>query len=408
MSSSLTVTYKGNTLHTSTEDETFVLNTSGKYMEDDITITAGDVSSIDVSYNSSSLISESSATNTWTLNTAGKLMEDDVSFDVTLTPPPYITFSSPSSFTLQQQDQTTSSAVIWNGTVEYSTDKSSWTVWNGKQISSVNNVIYLRGTGNTNITGSSGKRFILLGTSIRCSGNIENLLDYTTVLNGGHPSMAAQCFQSLFYQNTSLVSAPQLPALSLAVRCYESMFSGCTSLVDPPTLPASVVVAGCYTGMFANCTSLAHLPSLPATLVPRAAYEGMFKGCTSLVDNIDLRHVTSITTDESGPILNIASGYIAPNAGVSTLYSSALTTVAEKAFLPLTYESSTVSNYFYFTDNDPVLFDATYLVTVGNSDKGTITNDIYTDNTTIKNAVLTKVDEYTIVNVYHLDGSVWS
>ena len=382
MPDGLTITYKGNTLHSSTEDDTFTLNTSGKYMEDNITISATNVSSLDVTYNNSSLVSETSATGTWTLNTAGKLMEDDVSFDVVLTPPPYITFSSPSSFTLTQQTSSSSSGQTWDGTLEYSTDKTTWTVWDGTQISSVNNAIYLRGTGNTKITATSGRQFVLSGTSIRCSGNIENLLDYATVSNGGHPSMANQCFQALFYQNTSLVSAPELPATSLSVACYADMFQGCTALTQ--------------------------VPSLPATSVLKASYEEMFKDCTSLTNDIDLRHVTSITAPSGGAVLMSASGYIAPNTNISTKYSALLTTVDESVFKPLLIDTATtVSNYFYFTDNDAVLFDATYLVTVG-SDKGTVTNNIYTDNTTIKNAVLTKVDQYTIVNAYHLDGSDWS
>ena len=107
MPDGLTITYKGNTLHSSTEDDTFTLNTSGKYMEDNITISATNVSSLDVTYNNSSLVSETSATGTWTLNTAGKLMEDNVSFDVVVTPPdPFVTFSSPSSFTLQTYKNT--------------------------------------------------------------------------------------------------------------------------------------------------------------------------------------------------------------------------------------------------------------------------------------------------------------
>lgn len=69
---------------------------------------------------------------------------------------PYLTFKSPSSFTLNVQDTTKH----WDGTLEYSTDTSTWSTWNGtttlsSSTSGRNNVLYLRGTGNTKITGSS-------------------------------------------------------------------------------------------------------------------------------------------------------------------------------------------------------------------------------------------------------------
>ena len=71
-------------------------------------------------------------------------------------PKPYLTFRSPSSFTLKVNDTTKH----WDGTLEYSTDASTWSTWNGtttlsSSTSGRNNVLYLRGTGNTKITGSN-------------------------------------------------------------------------------------------------------------------------------------------------------------------------------------------------------------------------------------------------------------
>ena len=42
-------------------------------------------------------------------------------------PTPYLTFKSPNSFTLAVNDTTKH----WNGTLEYSTDASTWTAWDG-------------------------------------------------------------------------------------------------------------------------------------------------------------------------------------------------------------------------------------------------------------------------------------
>lgn len=69
--------------------------------------------------------------------------------------------------------------------------------------------------------------------------------------------------------------------------------------------------------------------------------------------------------------------------------------------------AQTATMYFNYSASDPVLFDPTKLLTKGAS-KGTMTYNIYTDSPTIKDGVLTSVDEYTLVNVYHYDGSAWA
>ena len=68
--------------------------------------------------------------------------------------------------------------------------------------------------------------------------------------------------------------------------------------------------------------------------------------------------------------------------------------------------TSTYNGYFNYSENDEVLFDTTKLLGKGSSKK-TMTYNIYTDNTTLKNACLTYKDSYTIVNMYHLDRSEW-
>ena len=80
----------------------------------------------------------------------------------------YLTFSSPSSFTLKVDDTTKH----WNGTLEYFSSDKVWTTWDGTTtLSSVDNdgehVLYLRGTGNTVITGGgSNYKWVLTGSDI--------------------------------------------------------------------------------------------------------------------------------------------------------------------------------------------------------------------------------------------------
>ena len=198
--------------------------------------------------------------------------------------PAYLTFSSPSSFTLKVNNASKN----WDGTLEYSTDASTWSTWDGtttlsSATSGSDNVLYLRGTGNTVITGNSPNyKWVLTGSDIACIGNIENLLDYVTVESGAHPTMARYCYVLMFQGCTILTKAPALPATTLADECYQFMFYGCTSLIQAPALPATTLAIDCYSGMFYGCTSLTQAPALPATTLAEGCYSGMFYGCTSL------------------------------------------------------------------------------------------------------------------------------
>lgn len=175
---------------------------------------------------------------------------------------PYLTFSSPSSFTLATGDATKH----WDGTLEYSTNKTTWDTWDGtttlsSATSGNDNVLYLRGTGNTKFSYMDMSIFnyipwTISGTDVRCDGNIETLLDYATVEAGQHPVMAEECFAGLFMECISLVQPPTLPATTLANYCYDSMFQGCTSLTQVPALPATTLTKGCYENIFYGCTSL--------------------------------------------------------------------------------------------------------------------------------------------------------
>ena len=206
--------------------------------------------------------------------------------------PPYLSFIGNEDFTLKTGNTTKN----WNGTLEYSTDKSTWNTWNGTEISSVGSNLYLRGTGNTKITGNANKyRFVFTGTDalkIACEGNIENLLDYETVSSGGHPTMADYCYANMFRGCTSLTTAPALPATTLAGSCYESMFYNCTSLTSAPALPATTLATYCYAYMFNRCTSLTTAPDLPATTLAGSCYLYMFYDCTALTTAPELPATT--------------------------------------------------------------------------------------------------------------------
>lgn len=166
----------------------------------------------------------------------------------------------------------------WNGTVEYSTDHNTWKVWDGTEISSSNQKLYLRGSGNTTFRTSKGAQFVLSALA-RCSGNLNTLLQYDDP-----PTTLSElsCYRKMFYGCTNLTQAPTLPATTLSNYCYESMFYGCTNLTQAPALPATTATYSCYSYMFNGCTSLTKAPELPATTLADYCYDSMFKDCTSL------------------------------------------------------------------------------------------------------------------------------
>lgn len=88
--SSLTVQYNGSTIQTVDEDKTIALKCAGKLMSDDVTLVADGLSSLDVTYNGASILSETDATGTWKLKTSGKIMSGDVSVVVVAAPPVHI------------------------------------------------------------------------------------------------------------------------------------------------------------------------------------------------------------------------------------------------------------------------------------------------------------------------------
>ena len=260
----------------------------------------------------------------------------------------FLTFSSPSPLTLNVSDNTKH----WDGTLEYSPDKENWYEWEGTEVKSgPNNELYLRGIGNTIITGNNVIWWQLNGSDISCTGNIETLLDYQTVANGQHPTMGDSCYENMFNGCESLISAPELPATTLAASCYVQMFYGCTSLTTAPALPATTLATSCYGFMFNGCTSLTTAPSLPATTLAQSCYLGMFYNCTSLTTAPELPATTLASSCYTDMFSGCTSLTIAPELPATKLASScyngmfqscsALTTAPE---LPATKLASSCYN----------------------------------------------------------------
>ena len=199
--------------------------------------------------------------------------------------------------------------------LQYSKDKETWTTitlsgTNTIPMNSGERVYFRNDSGGFNWYKNARDMFY---TQIKCSnnhkvgGNINSLLDYKNpnvkitpycflqLFDGNEyltdanelifpkTSLANNCYSSMFYGCTSLISVPtELPATTLADGCYSSMFGGCTSLTTAPKLPATTLAKNCYLGMFNGCTSLTVSPVLPATTLANYCYYNMFSGCTGL------------------------------------------------------------------------------------------------------------------------------
>ena len=137
---------------------------------------------------------------------------------------PCLEFRSPSSFTIQVSNTTKN----WDGTIQYSADKSTWNIWDGTTtLTSVasNNMyrLYIRGSGNTIVGGNANTyRWIITGTDVTITGDIRTLLDFQDPVN---TTMANYCFSYLFYQNNSIITCPDFPAMTLSDYCYQYCFS---------------------------------------------------------------------------------------------------------------------------------------------------------------------------------------
>ena len=187
---------------------------------------------------------------------------------------PYLEIGGSAPFTLE-------SAGTWDGIVEYSTDTVEWTEWDGTEITSNEaNMLYLRGTDNTVITGVDSSPFTFTTEGkIFIYGKLDVLLDYQKAMRNIEPTMGMYAFYDMF-NGAPLMTAPELPMTALTMHCYESMFEGCTDLSVTPELPATTLSNACYKNMFKGCTNLRVLPRLHAKTMYPNCYEGMFNGCT--------------------------------------------------------------------------------------------------------------------------------
>lgn len=232
--------------------------------------------------------------------------------------------------------------------LEYSTDKETWTSWDLTQSISLaaNSKVYLRGN-NTAFMVSAGNFHSFSSTgNVYAGGTVRSLFDKTvpdtinavqrmcgcmfygmTHLVGinanlfkgiNNNSNAGHIFNSTFYNCSSLLNVPDLSDFNAngAVQVFRSMFQNCTSLTSAPDLShvTSVATSGMYQ-MFRNCISLVTPPDLSSiTSVGNTSMYQMLSGCTSLAT----AYAPTVTWDT-----NKTDSWLDGVAASGTLYADA-------------------------------------------------------------------------------------
>ena len=129
---------------------------------------------------------------------------------------------------------------------------------------------------NNSLSGKNYAFYYLFNNCTTIKNVSPNFLPATT--------LADRCYRNMFYNCTSLTTAPELPATTVNEYCYSYMFNGCSKLSTAPSiLPATKLAKFCYEFMFNRCTSLTTTPELPATTVAWGSCQCMFSNCTSLI-----------------------------------------------------------------------------------------------------------------------------
>jgi len=170
--------------------------------------------------------------------------------------------------------------------LQYKKSDSEWIKYIPNQTESIelsqNDYIEFR---NTKMTLSKSKddyvKFAITG-QVNASGNVQSMLNYSESCN-------SYCFRNLFNGCSGLLTAPELPATEVGLYSYTYMFNDCISLTQAPKLGMETFTGnGSCIAMFYNCSSLITAPELKPTILRDHCYNSMFWGCSSLTQAPEL------------------------------------------------------------------------------------------------------------------------
>ena len=115
----------------------------------------------------------------------------------------------------------------------------------------------------------------------------------------------------MFANCKSLITTPELPAITLKAECYYNMFSWCSSLTTAPELPAPTLDNFCYYQMFQGCRNLNYIKCLGRKYNERESTTSWVSMVSSTGTFVKDPSVTNWGTGENG----IPSGWTVKNNG---------------------------------------------------------------------------------------------
>ena len=208
------------------------------------------------------------------------------------------------------------------------------------------------------------------------------------------------------FQNCTSLSSVTIGSGVTSISDYA--FSGCTSL-SSLVIPNSVISIG--KAAFSGCASLSSI-TIPDSVT--SIGESAFLQCTGLTSiTIGSGAIGSMAFFNCTSLTSVTIGNGVTSIGVSAF--SFLNDACKVTFTELKnsynkniFSSNTLNIQFNSVASDTFSGDysVTILILKGDS-KNTRTYNIYTDNQTVYNQMSAFADEYTIVNLYHLDGTSW-
>ena len=154
----------------------------------------------------------------------------------------------------------------------------------GNATESINTGQTLSFRGNLKPNSSNGIGTFTINKKCNLKGNVMSMLFGDNAAHSYSLRGKDYAFYKLFYECKTIINANNLslPATTLAYNCYGYMFYNCSSLTTAPELPATTLASYCYYYMFYNCTSLTTAPELPATTLIERCYDNMFCYCNKL------------------------------------------------------------------------------------------------------------------------------
>lgn len=182
-----------------------------------------------------------------------------------------------------------------NYDTEYSLDGVNWTSYDFTNLPTVslnpNQNLYLRGTKFTPPTAALVNFTINFNKSYSVFGNLLSIKNYNTMTT--ETTIGTKTFNSLFYEQTNLISAENLNfgnVSSVGNSSFYYFFYGCSGLVKLPDFSNIITSTdtSSFREAFENCSSLVQGADFSnVTTVGNGFLYGAYKGCT---------HISNVTT----------------------------------------------------------------------------------------------------------------